>query len=78
MKKFLSLLLGLAIAFSTFSLVACDTPGSQSQTLKMYAPDGAPALSIAKFINDIVCTNDVVINGYSVYKVFVIINKFCN
>lgn len=52
MKKFLSLLLGLVIAFTTFSLVACDTPDSQSQTLKMYAPDGAPALSIAKFIND--------------------------
>ena len=62
MKKFLSLLLGLAIAFSTFSLVACDTPGSQSQTLKMFAPDGAPALSIAKFIND----NENFIDGVTV------------
>lgn len=52
MRKFLSLLLGLVIAFTTFSLVACDEPNPQSQTLKMFAPDGAPALSIAKFIND--------------------------
>lgn len=62
MRKFLSLLLGLVIAFTTFSLVACDTPDSQSQTLKMYAPDGAPALSIAKFIND----NENFIDGVTV------------
>lgn len=62
MKKLLSLLLGLVIAFTTFSLVACDTPDSQSQTLKMYAPDGAPALSIAKFIND----NENFIDGVTV------------
>ena len=62
MKKFLSLLLGLVIAFTTFSLVACDTPDSQSQTLKMFAPDGAPALSIAKFIND----NENFIDGVTV------------
>ena len=62
MKKFLSLFLGLLIAFTTFSLVACDTPDSQSQTLKMYAPDGAPALSIAKFIND----NENFIDGVTV------------
>lgn len=62
MKKFLSLFLGLLIAFTTFSLVACDTPDSQSQNLKMYAPDGAPALSIAKFIND----NENFIDGVTV------------
>ena len=62
MKKFLSLLLGLVIAFSTFSLVACDEPNPQSQTLKMFAPDGAPALSIAKFIND----NENFIDGVTV------------
>ena len=62
MKKLLSSLLGLVIAFTTFSLVACDTPGSQSQTLKMFAPDGAPALSIAKFIND----NENFIDGVTV------------
>ena len=62
MKKFLSLLLGLVIAFTTFSLVACDEPNPQSQTLKMFAPDGAPALSIAKFIND----NENFIDGVTV------------
>lgn len=62
MKKFLSLLLGLVIAFTTFSLVACDEPTPQSQTLKMFAPDGAPALSIAKFIND----NENFIDGVTV------------
>lgn len=62
MRKFLSLLLGLLIAFSTFSLVACDEPNTQSQTLKMFVPDGAPALSIAKFIND----NENFIDGVTV------------
>ena len=62
MRKFLSLLLGLVIAFTTFSLVACDEPNPQSQSLKMFAPDGAPALSIAKFIND----NENFIDGVTV------------
>ena len=52
MKKLLALLLALV---TLFSLTGCDlfTEESVEQgELTFYAPDGAPALSIAKFIND--------------------------
>lgn len=52
MKKFLALLLALV---TLFSLTGCDlfTEESVEQgELTFYAPDGAPALSIAKFISD--------------------------
>ena len=48
MKKLFSILLTLIL---TFALFGCTEPTSPD-TLKFYAPDGAPALSIAKFIND--------------------------
>ena len=62
MKKLLSLILGLLIAFCTFSFTACDDTNSDEKTLKFFAPDGAPALSIAKFIND----NENFIDGVTV------------
>ena len=48
MKKFFALILCLMLSFS---IVACDNQG-QPDNLTFYAPDGAPALAIAKFIND--------------------------
>ena len=62
MKKILSLILGLLIAFCTFSFVACNDNNEQTETLKFYAPDGAPALAISKFIND----NENFIDGLTV------------
>ena len=62
MKKLLSLILGLLIVFCTFSFTACDDTNSDEKTLKFFAPDGAPALSIAKFIND----NENFIDGVTV------------
>ena len=52
MKKLLALLLALV---TLFSLTGCDLFAEESVEagdLTFYAPDGAPALSIAKFIND--------------------------
>lgn len=59
MKKLLTILLALLLTFASFSLVSCtQTKQSDKEsveepaTLSFYAPDGAPALSIAKFIKD--------------------------
>ncbi|MBQ7373378.1 MAG: hypothetical protein IJW64_02295 [Clostridia bacterium] len=53
MKKLFALLFALMLAFSSFALVSCEQVESGEKTpLSFYAPDGAPALSIAKFIND--------------------------
>ncbi len=51
MKKLLSLLLGLALCFSTFAFVGCGEKKPEGK-YTFYAPDGAPAIAIAKFIND--------------------------
>lgn len=56
MKK-LSKLLALLICVCSIALVACnsvqnDPAGDKGEALTFVAPDGAPALSIAKFIND--------------------------
>ena len=48
MKKLFSILLTLIL---TFALFGCNEPNTTA-SLEFYAPDGAPALSIAKFIND--------------------------
>ena len=50
-KKLLSVLLASLFVFA-FGCVATDDSSSQTKTLTFVAPDGAPALSIAKFIND--------------------------
>lgn len=54
MKRFLTLLLAMLLTLSCISMVACnkddETDGPKS--LSFYAPDGAPALAVAKFIKD--------------------------
>ena len=50
MKKLVSLLLCVLTFIVSSSFVACDNSGAKG--LSFYAPDGAPALAIAKFIND--------------------------
>ena len=59
MKRFLTLLLAMLLAISCFSLVACDKGDNPddggndgAKSLSFYAPDGAPALAVAKFIKD--------------------------
>ncbi len=50
MKKFITFVLCLLLSFSCFSFSACSDDGNKGLTF--YAPDGAPALAIAKLIND--------------------------
>lgn len=50
MKKFLTVVFTFVLALLTVFSTACKQPDDNS--LKFYAPDGAPALAIAKFIND--------------------------
>ena len=60
MKKLLALLLALTFAFSLFTLTACGSEEkekysgepAEKKELSVYAPDGAPALAISKFISD--------------------------
>ncbi|MEG9430272.1 MAG: ABC transporter substrate-binding protein [Christensenellaceae bacterium] len=53
MKKLISLILSVVSAFTVFAFSACGSKGeSEKTTLIVYTPDGAPALSVAKFIND--------------------------
>lgn len=54
MKRFLTLLLAMLVALSCVSLVACkkEEQTDGPKTLSFYAPDGAPALAVAKFIKD--------------------------
>jgi len=51
MKKLFTILLSLVMLLSSFGLVACNKSDGEKK-LSFYAPDGAPALAIAKFIND--------------------------
>ena len=50
MKKLITLMLTLMLSVCALFSVGCG--GEKDGTLTFYAPDGAPALSIAKFIND--------------------------
>ncbi len=51
MKKFLAIVIGVLLCISSVTLFACDkSDGDKAYTFT--APDGAPALSIAKFIAD--------------------------
>ncbi|MBO4251388.1 MAG: ABC transporter substrate-binding protein [Clostridia bacterium] len=55
MKKFFAILLSVVSAFTVFAFSACgenEKSETEKKTITVYAPDGAPALSIAKFIND--------------------------
>lgn len=51
MKKIIALVLSMVSALTVFAFSACGDK-NDDKTLTVYAPDGAPALSIAKFIND--------------------------
>lgn len=52
MKKFLAAFVGaLFVAFSIAGLTACDN-STDSGKISVYAPDGAPALSIARLISE--------------------------
>lgn len=51
MKKILTIILSTLLLFGLVTAYACDTPDGDTN-LTFYAPDGAPALAIAKFIND--------------------------
>lgn len=54
MKKFLIVFLTLIMGLTAFSFVACNDNSEQDNTasLSLYAPDGAPALSVARLLND--------------------------
>ena len=53
MKKLIVILLSIVSVFSVFAFSACGSKGeSENAKLSVYAPDGAPALSVAKFIAD--------------------------
>ncbi len=51
MKRFLTIVLGLIMALSIVCFSACSG-GNDNGYLTLYAPDGAPALSVARLIND--------------------------
>ena len=60
MKKLLAILLALTFAFPLFTFTACGSEEKEKYSgepaekaeLTVYAPDGAPALAISKFISD--------------------------
>ena len=55
MKKLVAIILSIVSAFAVFAFSACSTtenPTATPQQLSVYCPDGAPALSVAKFIAD--------------------------
>lgn len=55
MKKIFTILCAFVMCFTAAFAVACaktNEEGTESKTFTFYAPDGAPALSIAKFIAD--------------------------
>jgi hypothetical protein len=54
MKKLLSIFLAIALCITTLCVGGCnaDKGNDGPKKLSFYAPDGAPALAIAKFIND--------------------------
>ncbi len=56
MKRFLTVFTTMLLTLLTAFSIACVTPNQNqndgAKTLTFYAPDGAPALAIAKFISD--------------------------
>ncbi len=52
MKKFITLLLTIILAISSLTFFGCNNQDDGEKNLTFYAPDGAPAISIAKFIKD--------------------------
>lgn len=66
MKKFLTLLLTFTLVLSMTFGVGCNKGNDGPKNLSFYAPDGAPALAVAKFIND---SENFGIDGTVDYKV---------
>ena len=72
MKKLFSIFLAIILCFSTLCLGGCNIAdlfgdnSNKGDKLSFYAPDGAPALAIAKFIND---SENFGIDGVIDYKV---------
>ena len=57
MKKFLSVILSIMLIMSVCALVACNNntenpDNTENVSISIVAPDGAPALSLAKLMND--------------------------
>ena len=53
MKKFLTLFFVLLLSLTTiFAFTACDKEKDDTTTYSLYAPDGAPALSVARLLHD--------------------------
>ena len=55
MKKYLAILVAILLLVSICTMCACNNNGGekeQPEEITMYVPDGAPALSVAKIIND--------------------------
>lgn len=50
MKKFLTVFLGIIMSLSVFGLTACKNDNDAGK-ISVYVPDGAPALSVAKFLD---------------------------
>ena len=51
MKRFLIVLLSVVFLFGSLAMIGCNEQ-KNDQKLKFYVPDGAPALAVAKYIND--------------------------
>ena len=52
MKRFLTLILGLIMALSVFAFTGCKGGDNGDGNVTLYTPDGAPALSVARLLND--------------------------
>lgn len=52
MKRFLTIVFAILVSVVCAFGVACSNDGGDTGEYTFYAPDGAPALAIAKFIND--------------------------
>ena len=66
MKKLLTLLLTFLLVFTMAFGFGCNKGNDGPKNLSFYAPDGAPALAVAKFIND---SENFGIDGTIDYKV---------
>ncbi len=60
MKKLLTILLSVVFIFTAVSFTACSD--EDNAKLSLYAPDGAPALSVARLLDDKEIIKDVEIN----------------
>ncbi len=72
MKKFLTLILSLILGLSVMAFSACKddpTDPPEAQTLSLYAPDGAPALSVARLLADKTIIENIDVNIVSASEI---------